>query len=119
MNEIIEKIRKKQRIYRIVLMSISILLNAILYNLFLLPMNLVTGSTSGIATITNHLYKINPAIMLLLLSIACSIFSFMYVGVKRTLGTLVASLAYPLLVHLTSFLNGLIVISSPHYSLVT
>lgn len=113
MNEIIEKIRKKQRIYRIVLMTLSILINAILYNLLLLPMNLVTGSTSGIATITNYLYNINPAIMILLLSVACSIFSLLYVGVERTLGSIIASLAYPLLVHLTAFLNGMIVISSP------
>ena len=113
MNEIIERIRKKQRIYRVELMFASILINAILYNLFLLPLNLVTGSTSGVATITNHLYNISPSIMILLLSIACSIFSLMYVGFKRTLGTLIASLVYPLLVELTSFLNGTIVINSP------
>ena len=113
MNEIIEKIRKKQRLHRIILMSISVICNAVLYSLFLLPLNLVTGSIGGIATITKYVYGINPSIMLLLLTIACSIFSLMYLGVKRTLGTLIASLAYPLLVELTSFLNGVIVITNP------
>ena len=113
MNEIIERIRKKQRLHRIILMSISVICNAILYSLFLLPLNLVTGSVGGVATITNHLYGINPSIMILLLTIACAIFSFMYLGYKRTIGTLIFSLAYPVLVHLTSFLNGIIVITNP------
>ena len=113
MNEIIEIIRKKQRVHRIILMAFSILFNAILYSLFLLPLNLVTGSVGGVATITNYLYGISPSLMILLLSVACVIFSFMYLGVERTIGTLIASLAYPLLVELTSFLNGVIVITNP------
>lgn len=113
MNEIIERIRKKQRIHRIILMSFSILFNAILYNLFLLPLNLVTGSIGGIATITNYLYGISPSLMILLLTLACTIYSFMYLGYKRTIGTIIFSLAYPLLVHITTFLNGIIVINNP------
>ena len=113
MNEIIERIRKKQRLHRIILMSISVLCNAILYSLFLLPLNLVTGSVGGVATITNHVYGINPSIMILLLTVACAIFSFMYLGYKRTIGTIIFSLAYPALVHLTAFLNGVIVINNP------
>ncbi len=113
MNEVIETIRKKQRLHRFILMFISVLCNAVLYSLFLLPLNLVTGSVGGVATITNHVYGINPSIMILLLSVACAIFSLLYLGLKRTLGTLVASLAYPLFVQLTSFLNGVIVITNP------
>lgn len=107
MENILTKITKKKKLKRIFLMSISLLLSAILYNVFLLPLNLVTGGTNGIATITNYVYGINPALMIFILSVACAIFSFMYLGVKRTMGTLVASLAYPLLVQLTSPLNNL------------
>lgn len=107
MENILTKITKKKKIKRIFLMSISLLLSAVLYNVFLLPLNLVTGGTNGIATITNYVYGINPALMILILSVACAIFSLMYLGVKRTLGTLVASLVYPLLVHLTSPLNNI------------
>lgn len=107
MENILTKITKKKKLKRIFLMSISLLLSAVLYNMFLLPLNLVTGGTNGIATITNYVYDINPAFMILILSVACAIFSFMYLGVKRTMGTLVASLAYPLLVQLTSPLNNI------------
>ncbi len=108
MEDLLEKIESKKKIYRIVLMTISIILSAILYNTFLLPLSLVTGGTPGIATITHYLYDINPALMLFLLSLACTILSFMYLGVGRTTGTIVASITYPLLVQLTSNLNGLI-----------
>lgn len=107
MENILTTITKKKKLKRIFLMGISLLLSAVLYNVFLLPLNLVTGGTNGIATITNYVYDINPAFMILLLSVACAIFSLMYLGIKRTIGTLIASIVYPLLVHLTSPLNNI------------
>lgn len=107
MENILTTITKKKKLKRIFLMGISLLLSAVLYNVFLLPLNLVTGGTNGIATITNYVYDINPAFMILLLSIACAIFSLMYLGIKRTIGTLIASIVYPLLVQLTSPLNNI------------
>ena len=108
MENILDVIRKKKQLYRIILMGASLFLSAILYNVFLLPLSLVTGGTQGVATITHYLYDINPATMLFLLSIACAILSLMFLGVKRTAGTLVASIVYPLLVQLSSPLNELI-----------
>ncbi len=108
MENILDVIIKKKQLYRIILMGASLFLSAILYNVFLLPLSLVTGGTQGVATITHYLYDFNPATMLFLLSIACAILSLMFLGVKRTAGTLVASIVYPLLVQLTSPLNGLI-----------
>jgi uncharacterized membrane-anchored protein YitT (DUF2179 family) len=108
MDDIIKIITKKKKTQRIILMAMSLLLSAVLYNLFLLPLNLVTGGTNGIATITHYVYGIDPAIMIFLLSIACTIFSLMYVGVERTAGTIIASIIYPLLVELTSPLSNLL-----------
>ncbi|MCI8459799.1 MAG: YitT family protein [Bacilli bacterium] len=102
MEDILKKIQKKKKLWRIILMGISLALSAILYNVFLLPLNLVTGGTQGIATITKHVYDIDPALMIFLLSAACAVFSLLYVGVERTAGTLVASVVYPLLVKITS-----------------
>ena len=107
MENILTTITKKKKIRRIVLMGISLLLSAALYNMFLLPLNLVTGGTNGIATITHHVYDINPALMIFILSIACAVFSLIFLGVKRTIGTLIASVIYPLLIQLTSPLNNI------------
>lgn len=108
MDKIKNIVKDKKQLTRIFLMIISLLLNAILYNMFLLPLNIVTGGTPGIATITHYVYGINPAIMLFILSFACSIISLMYLGLHRTTGTLVATLFYPILVQLTSPLNSIV-----------
>ena len=73
-----------------------------MYNLLLLPLNLVTGGTSGVAIITKGLYGINPALMIFLLSLACVVVSFLYLGVDKTVTTITASILYPVLVELTS-----------------
>lgn len=98
----------RRQLKRMTLMLISLILSAILYNVFLLPLKLVTGGTNGIATITHYIYDINPSIMLFLLSFACTIISLMYLGIRRTLGTLVATFLYPILVELTTPLGSLI-----------
>lgn len=109
---IIKKLKENKKLWRILLMALSLLLSATLYNIFLLPLNLVTGGTQGIAIITKHLYKIDPALMIFILSGLCAIFSFIFVGIERTAGTIVASILYPLLVKITSPLATFIAIDS-------
>ena len=101
MEEIVERITKKNKMSRLLVLVISLTISSIVYNLFLLPLSLVAGGTGGIATITKYLYEINPAIMILLLSIACIIIGFMYLGKEATMGSLTASILYPILVELT------------------
>ncbi|MBQ9019598.1 MAG: YitT family protein [Bacilli bacterium] len=93
---------KQNKIYRIILISISLVISALVYNLFLLPLSIVAGGTSSIATITYYLYNINPAIMMFIISSICSILGFMYLGAERTTGTIIASLSYPLVVEITA-----------------
>jgi len=102
MEDLKEKIEKNHRLYRAILVGLSMIISAVLYNLILLPLNIVTGGTGGIATITKYLYNIDPALMIFLISLACAIFSLMYLGKERTTGTLIACVLYPLLVKLTS-----------------
>ena len=108
MNDIIKKIHSKNRIQRIIMMIISLVLSAVVYNTFLLPMSLVTGGTGGIATITYYLYEIDPSIMIFAITAACALMGFMYLGKERTIGSILISFSYPLLVKLTSFLNNTI-----------
>ncbi len=108
MEKVISFLKNKKQMKRILLMSISLVLSAILYNLFLLPLKIVTGGTNGIATITKYVYGINPAVMLFVLSLSCVIISFMYLGPKRTAGSLLATIAYPILVEVTTPLTTVI-----------
>ena len=102
MEETMNTVYRKKQIMRYIILFISLLLSAVLYNLLLLPLNLVTGGTSGVAIITKALYGINPALMIFLLSIACVVISFLYLGFDKTMTTIAASIIYPILVELTS-----------------
>lgn len=104
--------KTKTRVYRIFLITISLILSAFVYNLFLLPLSIVAGGTSSIATITYYLYDINPALMIFIISGICSVLGFMYLGAERTTGTIIASIAYPIIVEITSKLVGQIQIDT-------
>lgn len=110
MDNIIAKIKKKKRLYHFIIMIIALLLSALVFNIFLLPINLVAGGVNGIATITNHLYNIDPALMIFLLSAFCVILSLVYLGIEKTMGTVFASFAYPIFVKLTAPLASKIVL---------
>lgn len=108
MDEILKSIKKKQRLYRLFIMLFALTLSAVVYNIFLLPLDIVSGGTSGVATITNYLYQIDPSTMILILSIICIVISFIYLGKEKTIGIIAASLIYPILVKLTSPITNVI-----------
>ncbi len=105
MEQIIETIKKRKKLQRVFLAILSLLIGAIVYNVFLLPLNIVTGGTGGIATITKYTYHIEPSIMIFILSFACIIINLMYLGIDKTTGAILSTFLYPLLVQLTSPLS--------------
>ncbi len=102
MEEILDKVNRKKQASRIAILLVSLLLSAVIYNIFLLPLNLVVGGANGVATITYAAYGLNPALIIFLLSVACLVISFMYLGLEKTMTTIAATIMYPLFVELTS-----------------
>lgn len=112
MEEILASINKQDRLKKFALAFISLTMSALIYNIFLLPLNIVSGGVSGVATITNHLYHIDPSLMVFLLSAACSLISLLYLGIEQTASTIVASIIYPILIKITSPIATLIPIET-------
>ena len=108
----------KTKIYRVFLITIALLLSSVVYNLILLPLKLVTGGVSSLATITNYLYSINPAIMIFILSAATLILSYMYLGREMTMGSIYGCIISPIFVELTSPLRNIIIIDTTDVLLV-
>ena len=96
----------KKEAIRYSTVCVSLLLSAILYNLFLEPMSIVAGGANGIAITTKALYNINSALMIFIISMACVVISMLYLGKKKTVETIFVSILYPLLVQLTSFITN-------------
>ena len=108
MEDVIGRIKKKKVGKRITMLVVSLFFSAIVYNLFLLPVNLVTGGAGGIATITNYVYGIDPALMILIVSITCALLSLMYLGPEVTAVTILASVLYPFFVKIAEPLTDII-----------
>ena len=108
--DILVKIKKKKILNRLVILIISLILLAFVYNLLLLPTGLVAGGVNGIAVITNYVYGIDSSLMIFLVSLSCLFFSLLYLGKERTAGSVIATFLYPLFVKLTSFITQNIVI---------
>ena len=91
-------------------MFLSLFISALLYNFLLLPTHIVTGGIPGLAIINNYINNVNPAVTIFVLSSIMLLLSYIYLGKKRTAGTLVATFLYPILVQITSNLTKYYVI---------
>lgn len=101
MDAIRKIVKENNKLYRMFLLFISLLISAVIYNMFLLPLNIVTGGTGGIAQITLFVFNIDPAFMVLILSLLCAVISVAFLDFDKTVSTIVVSFLYPALVKLT------------------
>lgn len=101
---------------RYVFLLIGISIYALAYNLFFYKNNIVYGGTSGISIITQNL--IDPSKMILILNVFFIILSFIFLGRKKTLGSLVGSLLYPIMVKLTANVGDYIQIENDNLLLI-
>jgi len=100
---------------RLLITIISIFIFALNYNTFLLPNNLVTGGTGGIATIINHYFGIEPSVFIFIFNAIFLILSLFLMGLKSTSIAFLGSIAYPIAVSLTKapgeYLSKIIVVN--------
>ncbi|HIU39950.1 MAG TPA: YitT family protein [Candidatus Aphodocola excrementigallinarum] len=101
---------------RYVFLLIGISIYALAYNLFFYKNNIVYGGASGISIITQNL--IDPSKMILILNVFFIILSFIFLGRKKTLGSLVGSLLYPIMVKLTANVGDYIQIENDNLLLI-
>ena len=83
-NNIIDTISKRNYIKRYLLLTIGLLISAINYNLLVLPLEIVCGGTSGIATILNYLLNLEPSLIIFFQSFILLILCFCFLGIEDT-----------------------------------
>ncbi len=99
---IVDEVRSKNFWPRLVIMVIGVFILAVTYNLFFLKYDLVTGGTSGLAIIINHVFNIDPALFIFIVEIFLLTLSFFLLGPKQTGMTILGSLLFPFFISLTS-----------------
>ena len=100
--ELIDEICSKNFWKRFVILLIGSFLLAINFNLILIPNDLATGGTSGIAIIVNELIpSVKSSTFVLVTNILLLIISFILLGPKKTGLYVLGSIAYPTMMSLT------------------
>lgn len=89
---------------------IGMIIAAIAFNVFILPCNVVYG-VSGVGVILKHTFNINPAITVFIGDVILLLISFLVLGVKKTKGSIIGSLIYPLFIQMASWIPQYVNIS--------
>ena len=93
-------------------MMIAILIMAISYNLFVVPVKLVAGGTGGLGILFSHVWGINPSIVILISSILMFILALFVLDFEEVLSTFVITLVFPAFVEFTSNISNVITFDS-------
>lgn len=110
-SNILEKIINKDTIKRYSLFTVALLISAVNYNLFIFPVNIVMGGTSGIASILNHVFSLDPAMVLFLIHFIVLFVSMAYLSKEDTTACVFTMIVYPLLVKATAGIDEWFILS--------
>lgn len=106
-NEIIERVNKKNIFGRYVMLLSGCLIVAFAFNLFFLRYNIVCFGVSGVSIVLAE-FGIPPSTFIMIANIILLILSYFFLGVTDTKGQIVGSLIYPVFVSLTAYITNMI-----------
>ncbi len=106
-NKVVREIYNNDRLKRYSIFFIGVLIQAVAFNVFILPSNMAFG-VSGIAVVLQELFGINPAYIIFLANVLLLVASLVYLGKNVTSKTIVGAILYPLLVELTVSLPSVV-----------
>ena len=109
----------KSLFIKIIQMTIYLVFSATMYNLFIVPINLVSGGTGGIGILFNNLFGMDRALVILIASVIIMVLSAIFLDKEQTFCAVMAAVVYPLTVKLTSGVSSFIEADIDHRLIVT
>lgn len=95
------------------ILILSLFIAALNFNLFLKPLNLVTGGNQGIAIIIKHITNLKPSLIILIINIISLIICYIFLRKETTISLVISSFSYPLFVRLTNKISISIITNIP------
>ena len=86
------------------ILLISLLFASLNFNLFLKPLNLVTGGTQGLAIIINYFIDFKPSTIILFINIISLTISYIFLRKETTTSAIISTFSYPLFIRITSLI---------------
>ena len=106
-DEIIERVNKKNLAKRYAMLLVGCLIVAFVFNLFFLRYNIVCFGVSGISIVLAE-FGISPSAFIMITNIILLIISYFFLGAGDTKNQIAGSLIYPIFVNLTAKITNLI-----------
>lgn len=95
------------------ILILSLFIAALNFNLFLKPLNLVTGGNQGIAIIIKHITNLKPSFIILIINIISLVICYIFLRKETTISLVISSFSYPLFVRLTNKISISIITNIP------
>lgn len=99
--DILNKINQNKFISRFIVFLFGIFGLGMCYNLFFVPNKLVVGGVSGLSIVVHEITGIPNNIFIYIMSGALIIFSYIILGKKQTIYTIIGSVSYSVMVTIT------------------
>ena len=115
----IKKIKNKNIILRFLVFSLALYLFALVFNLLLMPANIVSGGTNGLAILIHEIFKIDSSLIVTIIYITMLFLSFVFLDIESTLSLIATTILYPLFVNLTANISNFIVIDYSNMILIS
>lgn len=103
-NSVHERIINGKKFEKYLLLVVGIFLNALSFNLFFAPNNIVTAGSKGLALLSKYWWGFDPSMFVLLISLFLIIISFFALGEDYTYKTIIGTLLLPIFIKLTEFI---------------
>lgn len=106
-NDIIERVNKKNLFGRYVMLFIGCLIVAFSFNLFFLRYEIVCFGVSGVSIVLAK-FGVSPSSFIMITNIILLVISYFFLGADDTKGQIVGSLLYPIFVSITAYVTNMI-----------
>lgn len=100
-----------RRSFSLLLVLLGNMLYALTVKLFLMPADLMTGGTTGIALAVNHAFGIPISYFVLVFNIVMLLVGLMVLGKKFAVTTIISTFAYPIFLEILNRLLGDVVLT--------
>lgn len=108
MQDILKKIDKKHRAFRLFEVILGIFMMAVTFNLFIAPNDIVPGGVSGFSLVIRKVFGVNPSLFIFISSMLLLVVSFLMLGFEKTRNSILGSILFPVFVSLTSNITNLL-----------
>ncbi len=97
---------------------IGLLLMALSFNLFQEPFSFAAGGVTGLSIIVSKIFNIDESLFIFIINQSLIIVSFIVLGKKKTLNTILGSIILPIFILITKPLNNIISFQNIDYIIV-